>query len=248
MIIAQLVKTYLRQRFPLAKFVLFALLLTLFGYVPHQGVFALAHNFLFIYASLLVFRATDDAWSFELDRKAHPNRQYLLPVHFPTFVRLVAVLYFVYQLVLVAFFREAAIGVALLYLFSGVTYYYNYRRPKVMFLIPLLKYPVLIGCISTHSENQTIGLASASFLIMLLNDLSERYADDSRFQAFKIVGFVFLSYLIVPAISPDTNRVLYAFCLLVPGGLLLTNQRLHRLHILPIILFPILHVIYSLLL
>ncbi len=165
---------YISTRFKILKFAGFAGLLVLLSVTEIPEWRIIAGNFIFIFASLFAFRLLDDMWSFYLDRIDHPQRTYLLPENFKSFIVLTAIVFTVYMGGLFLFSWNYAITILILFLVSSVLYLLFFKVKPIMTIIPLLKYPVLIWCISQFSlSNQILFLSAGAFFMMLTIDFIE---------------------------------------------------------------------------
>lgn len=232
---------YIAQRFHLMKFAGLSVLLVVMGIQREADHLLMIENLFFIFASLFVFRLIDDAWSFHLDRTEHPDRIYLLSENFNSFIRLSIILYIIYQAGL--FFISPFLGwvVFILVLISSALYIAFYNKKAFMAIIPILKYPVFIWCISRFSLTAEIFLLSiGAFLMMLAVDFFQ--ANSSRTKRIYLkIGLILLTGLIVmqPWLE-QTSIGLDLFLIAIPL-LFILIAHLKGMYIFPAIIFSIIH-------
>jgi|GEM_PF-2895501 len=125
------------------------------------------YSVLFLVISFGVFRVLDDAFSVELDRKEHLERIYLISQKFNSFKKITAIIIVIY-LISVGLVFPATFLIILLLLIGSLVLYLLLRKQQLAFkLIPLLKYPVLLYCVSMISSNEVeLGVIFSSFLLM----------------------------------------------------------------------------------
>lgn len=125
------------------------------------------YSMLFLVASFIVFRIFDDGFSVEAERKEHSERTYLIPQKFKSFKKITAIIIGIYLLNIGLLFPTAFLIILLLIISSLVLYLLFREHLSVLKLIPLLKYPILLYCVSMISSNEVeLGILFSSFLLM----------------------------------------------------------------------------------
>lgn len=225
---------YLKSRFSLLRYLSLSILLSLFV-VSVDIPFALASWLgivFFVFISLLLFRALDDAGSVVFDR-ADAERSYLSEqnyTYFLVFNAFLAILYFGFLL-----FIKFSYGwhLAAFYVLCIVCYFLFKNNKSILYVIPFLKYPLLLfvlGC-----ENYQILLAS--LLLFLTYDLFE---DEKRFNN-GFAGILLCGMLVF--FNPDEwTSLIYVFA---PALIALMLRNHKFLKYLPILYFPIVYFIVN---
>ena len=142
-----MIKAYLHTRLRPWSFFALAALFALFDKESAHW-FVYLSNVFFLFTSFLVFRLLDDAGSVYLDRKEHPERTYLSPENYPRFLKLLLISVALYLVFII--FSQARwdfIYLSALLLSSSLAYVLLSSRAKLIALIPLAKYPILLGCL-----------------------------------------------------------------------------------------------------
>lgn len=233
---------YISTRFGILKFLVFAILLCLLGVteIPEPQIFV--GNIIFIFASLFAFRLLDDAWSFHLDRIDHPQRTYLLPKNIKNFIVFTVFVSTIYLVGLFLFSWDFAITILILYLVSNGLYFLFFRNKGIMTIIPLLKYPVLIWCISRFSmSSEVLFLSAGAFFMMLASDFIAENNSKSRALMFKILLILITGVLIFQpgfnGFSMITDLVYISIPVLLSAFTSIDEEPLF-----PIVVFPVLHI------
>ena len=233
---------YVTTRFGILKFIVFAILLCLLGLTEIQKVQIFIENFIFIFTSLFAFRLLDDAWSFHLDRIHHPSRTYLIPGSFKKFIAFTVVIFTIYLFGLFLFSRDLAITILILFLVSTVLYALFFKVRSIMAIIPLLKYPVLIWCISGFSMSAEVLLLSAgAFSMMLTSDYIDAHKTSSALK-YKILLILLTGILIFQPWTENQKLIqglIFVLLPIIPFAFL----KIKRIDLLPIIAFPLFHLI-----
>lgn len=238
-----LLSQYFVKRFDLKVYAGLSLLLVILGISQGFEIIIQMENLLFIFASLLGFRLLDDAWSFHLDRTQHPDRAYIHQVHFKKFILSVTTIFIVYQTALFICSYYLGVTILILSLSSCFLYLLFYTNKQAMTIIPLLKYPILIWCISGFSTSlEVILLSIGAFFMMLSVDLFKDNPSLSKGLQLKITILLIAGLLIMQPWHDKTNMVLDLFLIAMPF-ILLMNIRLKISYILLVIIFPTMHVI-----
>ncbi len=233
---------YISTRFGILKFFVFAILLCLLGVteIPEWQIFV--ENLIFIFASLFAFRLPDDAWSFHLDRIHHPRRTYLSPGNIRSFVFFSVLISIVYQLGLFLFSWILAITILTLFLVSTGLYILFFRRESIMTIIPLLKYPVFIWCISRFSLSSDVLLLSAgAFFMMLTSDFIDENKQNNALK-IKILLILITGVLIFQPWAKGFGLITDLALIPIPV-LLIAFTSMKREPIFPVVIFPLLHLV-----
>jgi len=239
---SRLLFQYVSTRVGILKFMVFTILLCLLGVtkIPESRIFV--ENFIFIFASLFAFRLLDDAWSFHLDRIHHPRRTYLLPGNFKSFIVFTVFVNMIYLMGLFLFSGYLAISIVILFLVSGGLYLWFFRKKSVMAIIPLLKYPVFIWCISRFlMESEVMLLSAGAFFIMLTSDFIAENKSRSSLK-YKILLILITGILIFHPWAGGSYRVFDPVFMAIPI-LLISFTSMDEEPFFPIVVFPILHII-----
>jgi hypothetical protein len=138
-------------------------------------------SMLLLVISFIVFRILDDAFSLTIDRKEHPERTYLNPDNFKSFKKITAIIIGVY-LITVGLVYSKIYFILFLLLISSLALYYMFGKQVLLLkIIPLLKYPVLLYCVSIISSNEVEpGILISSFLLMAGFDSFDRVKINSN--------------------------------------------------------------------
>ncbi len=233
---------YISTRFGILKFLAFAILLCLLGIteIPEPQIFV--ENFIFVFTSLFAFRLLDDAWSFHLDRIQHPERNYLFPQNIGKFIFFTGLLIMVYLSGLFWFSLFLAITILTLLLVSTVFYALFFKVKSIMMIIPLLKYPVFIWCISRFSmSSEVLFLSAGVFFMLLTSDFIDENRSQSSTLKFKILLILITGMLIFHPWSTSFSMVISLVIISIPL-LLITFTSLKERRFFPIIVFPMLHI------
>jgi hypothetical protein len=132
-------------------------------------------SMLLLVISFIVFRILDDAFSVTIDRKEHLERTYLIPDNFKSFKKITAISIGVY-LITVGLMYSKIYFILFLLLISSLALYFMFgKQVLVLKLIPLVKYPVLLYCVSIISWHEVkLEVLIASFLLMAGFDSFDR--------------------------------------------------------------------------
>jgi hypothetical protein len=234
---------YCKLRFGLMKFSGLSVLLVMLGASVEQEWTVFIRNFVFIYFSLFIFRWIDDAWSFYLDRPKHPDRFYIKPENFKSFVLLGIFIYVLYQTGLFLYSFHLALAIFSLFLVSTVFYLLFYKRNNIMLVIPILKYPVFIWCISDFSmSNDILCLAFSSFLIMIAMDIFQKKIIGLKGILIKITLLISIGILILHPWIEQKNLFSTITLILLPL-IFLVFDKIKVLPFFPIVYYPIAHII-----
>lgn len=233
---------YISTRFGLLKFSIFAVLLLILGTIEIVESQIFVENFIFIIVSLFAFRLLDDAWSFYLDRIDHLDRTYLLPKNINSFIVFTAIVFTSYQFSLFLFSWNFAITILILFMGSNGLYFLFYRKKSIMKIIPLLKYPVFIWCISRFSmSSEVLPLSAGAFFMMLTSD----YIDENKSRSalkYKIMIMILITgVLIFQPWNSGFGQVTDLVLISIPI-LLIRFTSMKEKPFFPIVVFPVLHV------
>ena len=204
---------YLTSRLKPVKFLWLAALFSIFVADAKSGAMPWLQNIVFLFLSFLVFRFIDDAGSVETDRKEHPERTYLEVEQYHRFLRLTITLTILYLLVLVLIDVRIFYTVLALIAGSAGLYFISRRSQFPLEFIPLLKYPVLLWCLSGFSTDiHSLGPITSTFFIIFTYDALEKISLEkinlfwgliplavSGFLAFRVWENATNLWLILPA-------------------------------------------------
>jgi hypothetical protein len=233
---------YISTRFGILKFTGFAVLLVLLSVTKIPEWQIVAENFIFIFASLFAFRLLDDVWSFHLDRINHPRRTYLSPKNIRSFVIFTVFIFIIYQLGLFLFSWVLAITILTFYLVSTGLYFLFFKKKSIMTIIPLLKYPVLIWCISRFSmSSEVLFLSAGAFFMMLTSDYIGENKVNSALK-IKILLILITGILIFQPWIKSFSLIINLFLITIPIFLIAFTS-LEEEPIFPVVMFPFLHLI-----
>ena len=234
---------YRTSRFGILKFAGLSVLIVLLGISAKPEWIVLALNFVFVFVSMFVFRWIDDAWSFYQDRKQHPDRKYIRSENIRSFFMLGLIIYILYQTGLFLYSVVLAQTILILFLISTILYLAFYKNKQLMLLIPLLKYPVFIWCISNFSMASEVLFSSVgAFFIMLAVDFFEKYPARTDGIIVKFVLLIVSGLLVIQPWIEKSNIFPDVVLMVIPLFFILL-KRIRSLHIFPIIIYPILHMI-----
>lgn len=162
-----LFKEYIKIRIQGVELVALTFLMLILILTTTDTIMVWMFSFSFIVCSLFAFRILDDAFSVELDRIEHPNRTYLTPTKFIQFKKLTLLIFVIYLLGLGFVFSTILIAILTLLMGSLLLYGMFYRHRLIMKSIPLLKYPVLLYCISILAYKEIQIEVYLSFLLLM---------------------------------------------------------------------------------
>jgi len=200
-------------------------------------------NFAFVFVSLFVFRWIDDAWSFYNDRIEHPDRFYILPPYFRNFAMLGLLIYVLYLTALFLYSYYLVQTMLFLFIISTVFYAVFYKNKYVMFIIPILKYPVIIWCISDFSmSNEVLYLAFGSFLMIIAVDFLQEYESGTKGILVKLALLMVTGILVMQPLSEITNLFLDVAMITIPL-IFLFLKPIKALVVFPAIYYPVMHII-----
>jgi hypothetical protein len=234
---------YRKMRFGFLRFSGLSLLILMLGVSARPDLILLSENFVFVFVSLFVFRWIDDAWSFYSDRLDHPERFYILPEHLKSFAILGSVIFILYQTGL--FFSSIYTAKTILVLFIVSTVFYTgfYRNKHIMTIIPLLKYPVFVWCISGFSmSGEVLFLASGSFFMMLAVDFLQETPPVMKGISVKLV-LLFVTGLLVMQPWSEKGNILTDVAMIILPLLFLFLKPLKAWAVFPAIYYPVMHII-----
>jgi hypothetical protein len=157
------------------------LLMSMLVLSPKDAAETWLFSMLLLGISVIVFRILDDAFSVTIDRKEHPERTYLIPANFKSFKKITAISIGVYLLIVGLVYSKIYFILFLLLISSLALYYMFGKQILVLKLIPLVKYPVLIYCVSMISWQEVkVEVLIASFLLMAGFDSFDRVKVNSN--------------------------------------------------------------------
>lgn len=232
---------YISTRFGILKFSIFAVLLLILGTTEIVEGKIFAENFIFIFVSLFAFRLLDDAWSFYLDRIDHPRRTYLLPKNIKSFFVFTVIVFTIYLVGLFIFSWDFAITILILFVVSNGLYFLFYKVKSIMTIIPLLKYPVFIWCISGFSmSSEVLFLSAGAFFMMLTSDFIDENKS-TRALKYKILLILLTGILIFQPWDGGSSRLFDLVFMAIPI-LLISFTSMEEEPFFPIVVFPILYI------
>jgi hypothetical protein len=233
---------YISVRFEVLKFASFTVLLVLLGVTEMPEWRMVAENYLFVMGSLFAFRLLDDAWSFHLDRIEHPQRTYLHPENFIRFILFSSVTFAIYLTGL--FLISGSLGAAILTLLlvSCGLYLLFFKNKHIMTLIPLLKYPVLVWCISRFGiNNEVLCMSAGAFFMMLTADYTDGNTSSGSLK-YTILLALITGILIFQPWNIGLSLIVDLIILTIPIFLLIFIP-VEKKGLLPILIFPLLHLL-----
>jgi 4-hydroxybenzoate polyprenyltransferase len=190
-------REYIKIRIHLVQLIGLTILMAFLVLSTDDALDVWMYAMLFLITSFIVFRIFDDAFSVETDRKEHPKRTYLIPSKFKSFKKVAASIIGIYLLSVGLFFSPAFLIILLLLINSLVLYLLLRKQLLGLKLIPLLKYPVLLYCVSMISSNETeLAILFSSFLLMTGFDSFDRVKSNPNHiwqpMLFLFCGSIFL--------------------------------------------------------
>jgi hypothetical protein len=236
-------QSYLATRFGIPRYAGFAILLVILAAQPGTDLPAAFENLVVTFFFLLVFRMMDDAWSFHSDRIDHPERTYLSPDNIRTFAVGSLVVYALFQLVLFAWSLSWAVTIFGLALASNLLCLAFYRIRLVMAAIPLLKYPVLIWCLSGFSvSDEVLCLMAASFFMMVCVDLTHDRDLISIRAILKLLFLLITGLLVTQPWTGSRHIWINAVFIILPAVFVMAFRH-KALRFAPAVIYPLIHLI-----
>lgn len=172
---------YIKIRIHPIQLIGLTLLMSILVLSPKDAAETWLFSMLLLVISFIVFRILDDAFSVNIDRKEHLERTYLIPDNFKSFKKITAISIGVY-LIIVGSMYSKIYFILLLLLTSSLALYYMFgKQVLVLKIIPLVKYPVLLYCVSMISWHEVkLEVLIASFLLMAGFDSFDRVKVNSN--------------------------------------------------------------------
>jgi len=233
---------YMSARFEILKFAAFSILLVLLSITAIPEWHMVARNSLFVMVSLFVFRLLDDAWSFHLDRIEHPQRTYLHPENFNRFILFTSMVLAIYLGIVFMVSHTLGIVILTLVLVSCGAYLLFFKDKHIMTLIPLLKYPVLVWCISGFAiTSVVVCLSAAAFFMMLTVDYTDANKSSGSLKYTMLLTLITGILLFQPWVS--TDPLIIDLTLIAIPIILFTFIPLEKRSLFPILIFPVLHLL-----
>jgi hypothetical protein len=233
---------YRKIRFGLLRFGGLSILIVMLGVSKQADWITLSINFIIVFASLFVFRWIDDAWSFYNDRIEHPERFYIFPEYLRNFAILGLLIYVFYLTALFLYSFYLVQTMLFLFIISTVFYAVFYKNKYVRFIIPILKYPVLIWCISGFSmSNEVLNLAVGSFFMMIAVDFLQEYESGTKGILVKLALLVVTGILVMQPLAEKTNLFLDVAMISIPL-IFLFLKPIKALVVFPAIYYPVMHI------
>ncbi len=234
---------YITSRFGILKFIGFAILLVMLGADKFSGWEIYVKNLIFVFASLFVFRMVDDVWSFHQDRKNHPERKYIQPENLKGFVVLTGIIFIIYQVILFLNSPFLSFIILILFLVSNGLYLLFYKIKSVMVIIPLLKYPVIIWCISQFSMlADIVFLSFGAFFMMAVFDFIDANPTKTN-RLFTKTALLLITALFVLRPWNENNNMLIQIMLMMTPFILFVLPKSKLYKFFPVLIFPMIHVI-----
>jgi len=161
------IRDYLKIRIHLFRLIGLTILMTILILSVNDNLEIWLNSMLFLFSSFIVFRIVDDIFSAESDLKEHPERTYLIPVRFKLFKKATILMVGFYLLTIGLVFSSTFLIILLLLISSLVLYLLFRNHLSLLKIIPLLKYPVLLFCVSIISNYRgDLEVFLSSFLLM----------------------------------------------------------------------------------
>lgn len=172
---------YIKIRIHLFQQIGLSLLMTILVLTLDDTFYIWMLSILFLLISFIVFRILDDAFSVAIDRKEHPERTYLNPSKFTSFKKITTISICIYLLSVGLVFSNIYFIILVLLISSLVFYFLLAKQLFILKIIPLVKYPVLLFCVSVISFHQVDpNVLFASFLLLAGFDLFDRLKINSN--------------------------------------------------------------------
>jgi hypothetical protein len=234
---------YRKMRFGLLRFAGLSVLIVMLGVTIRPDWIVLFENFVFVFVSLFVFRWIDDAWSFYNDRIEHPERFYIFPEYLRNFASLGLLIYVFYLTALFLYSFYLVQTMLFLFIISTVFYAVFYKNKYVRFIIPILKYPVLIWCISGFSmSNEVLNLALGSFFMMIAVDFLQENESGTKGIPVKLALLIVTGILVMQPLAEKNNLFLDVALITIPL-IFPFLKPVKALVVLPVIYYPVMHII-----
>jgi len=226
---------YLKMRLNPLKFISLAILLSLLVLKKEEHLSTWITGVLFIFISLFVFRCLDDAGSVYFDRKNHLDRTYLYPENYRQFLVITGCIVGVYFLLL-NFFLFFKAPILFLVIGSIGVYVIFHKNKAVLYVLPLLKYPILVAALHNFSmEIGSIAIYIASLLLLLSFDTLETMKETKNGFLKAIVVLLFLGILLFKPWETPFN-VLFIF---IPLLLIPWIKTMPKIEYMPFIYYPL---------
>ena len=172
---------YIKIRIHPIQLIGLTLLMSILVLSPKDSAETWLFSMLLLVISFIVFRILDDAFSVTIDRKEHLERTYLIPDNFKSFKKITAISIGVYLIIVGSMYSKIYFILFLLLTSSLALYYMFGKQVLVLKIIPLVKYPVLLYCVSIISWHEVkLEVLIASFLLMAGFDSFDRVKVNSN--------------------------------------------------------------------
>lgn len=224
------------MRFNPLKFISLAILLSLLVLKKEDHLSTWISGVAFIFISLFVFRCIDDAGSVYFDRKNHPDRTYLNPENYSSFLIITGFSIGVYFLLL-SVFLFSQIPILLVVVISSIGFYVIFNKNKfVLYFIPLFKYPILVAALNSFSiDSSSITIYIASFFLLVSFDTLETMKEAKNGFWKSIVVLLFLGVLLFKPWEVPVTTVL----VMVPLLILPWIKAKPKIEYMPLIYYPL---------
>lgn len=199
----------------MAKFTCLAMLMSLFVCSTNSLISDWMYSVGFLLISFLIFRIIDDIGSIHIDRDEHPDRTYLSKENLPKLLTFGGIALGIYLAGLGMFSLPILATMGAFISVSIVLYLGFGKNTRIMPIIPLLKYPILLWCLSNLATDlETITLAISTFFLMASHDLVERIGTkNTRIWASLLVLSITGILIFYPSNNP--LNVLYTLPVLI---------------------------------
>jgi len=230
-------KEYIKIRIHLKQLIVLTVLMTFLILSLEHSKLDWIFTLVFLFASFIVFRIFDDAFSVIEDRNKHPERTYLLPKNFTAFKRVTLISIALYLVGIGLVFFSVFYIILSLFLVSVGLYLLLRKQPLLLALTPLLKYPVLLYCISTLTQNSSeFEVFLASFFLMLGYDSFDAVKKKPN-HIWKPMLFLFCCSLLL---FKPWEGFRYSLYIIVPLLIIYLFRKNSYIHYFSIMVFPLL--------
>jgi hypothetical protein len=231
-----MIGNYIQQRLKPVQFLLLAIFLYLLVYPVQAQWTDVVSDALFLFVSFIVFRFIDDAGSVTIDRINHPDRTYLSAKNYTSFLVVTILLSTCYAAAVFIYDRSMIVVIPPLMAGSVLLYLFSHKSGVMMKVIPLLKYPLLLLCISASNvDSSEILVVWSSFLIMLIYDL----IDDRKEQGDQRIILLILIIACGMLVFQPWHDWIWILFIIPPIVIVLMFSKSKLLKYLPILYFPL---------
>lgn len=238
-----IIREYIRDRLKPVQFLALAILLQLL--LLYQGITWIQwlKEVLFLFFSFLAFRFLDDAGSVRFDRVGFPERSYLHESKYKQFLLWSIFILLTYLAATLFISPMIFCVVGTLILLSSIAYILLEESKRILGIIPLLKYPILLWCLTEFSmELESLTIILSSFFIMFIYDHLDDHEQGTK---DKLVLFGAVLFCGILAFHPWSENIGYLFIVL-GMGLMGVMIKWKGVKYLSIVYYPVLVSIQSL--